>query len=434
MIWIYNILITLLSPIWVPWMLLRAKRRAEPVDWKQRTGNYAISMDRERPHVWIHAVSVGEVMACLPILTELRNQWPEAEIVLSVTTSSGHKTAQDKTSELISHLVYFPIDVPRFVMQAMVKVRPDVVAIMETELWMNFLWSAKSFDATTMLINGRISDRSFRRSEKIKFFYRSLLQLLDDCLMQTDRDRERIVALGAANAQVVGNCKFDQAAAAAAKDPSDLRQELALDPGTPLVVIGSSRGEEEEKLIASALETVTTKVQVIHAPRHLERVPEIIEQRQGAGKPYALRSKGESGPYIILDTYGELDTVYALADVVVIGGGFANLGGQNLIQPLAHGKPVLHGPHMQNFRDVADAALDAGASTMCGDAATLARAIDDLLQDGARRQQMSESARQLVASNVGASARYATAIRQAGEPVFRARKDRQSRRKTAVNG
>lgn len=408
---LYNLLLTLFSPFWVPWMIWRTRRRQDPPDWAQRQGDYPIKPDKAARRVWVHAVSVGEVMAALPILSRLRTKLPEFEIVLSVTTSSGHRTAQDKAKPYIDHLVYFPIDTPRFQLAAMSRVRPKAVAIMETELWFNFLWAAKTFDVETLLVNGRISDRSFPRARLFRFFYAAMLAKVDRCLMQSERDAERIRALGAAEAEVIGNCKFDEAAEGLDADPAEWREMLGLSTDRPVLVIGSTRSEDEERLVLDAVQSVgIDRLQVVHAPRHIERAEALAREAARRFGSAARRSQGETGSYLILDSYGELNRVYSAADVVVIGGGFDNLGGQNLIQPLAHGKPVLHGPHMQNFRDVADAAREAGASEVCSTAEALAAAIKALLDDPERRRSMGEAARDLVARNGGASERYAEAI------------------------
>lgn len=392
-------------------MLWRASRRKEKPNWKERAGDFPIVPDKSKRRVWIHAVSVGEVVAVLPVLRLVKQKLPEHEIVLSVTTSSGHQTAADRAAGLFDHLVYFPIDVVRFQVAAMSRVRPEVVAVMETELWFNFLWAAKSFRARTLLINGRISDRSFRRSRRFGFFFRSLLRNLDRCLMQTPVDRDRILALGAREAEVFGNCKFDQAVEGLDADPEQWRVTLGLQSGTPVIVVGSTRSETEEALVLDAIAQVgLERLQVIHAPRHLERAGPLAAEVKLRFGSSARRSQAETGPYLILDTYGELNQVYGVAELVVIGGGFDDLGGQNLIQPLAHGKPVLHGPHMQNFRDAAEMAKTAGATVICRDAAELAAAIDDLIRDDSKRLQMGTAAKALIEANLGASERYAEAI------------------------
>ncbi len=408
---LYNLLLTVLSPIWLVWMIVRARRRKEQPNWTERQGMYDIPKRGERKRVWLHTVSVGEFVAATPLLKELRRTLPNYEIVVSVTTSSGHQTARDAEAGLFDHLVYFPIDVARFQLSAMQKVRPDVVAIMETELWMNFLWAAKVMGARTVLVNGRISDRNFRISKHLRFYYRALLKEMDRCLMQSPADLERIQLLGARDATVLGNMKFDQAVQGLDADPVEWKQKLGLDASRCTLVVGSTRGEEEERLVIAAIKQVgLDRLNVIHAPRHLERVDSLaalVKQETGA---VALRSKGETGPYMILDTYGELSSIYCVSDLVVIGGGFENLGGQNLIQPLAHGKPVLHGPYMQNFRDSAAMADAAGAAQVCRTAEELTAAIKELLDDPAKRKLAGDAARELVAQNLGATKRYAETI------------------------
>lgn len=410
---LYNFLLTLLAPLWVPWMLLRARARQEAPNWKERQGEFEITPDPKARRVWIHAVSVGEVVAAMPILAEVRSLLPEHEIVLSVTTSSGHQTAREKATGLYDHLVYFPIDVARFQMAAMTRVRPEAVAIMETELWLNFLWAAKAMGATTLLVNGRISDRSFPRARKVRFFYRSMLRYLDRALMQTELDADRIRALGADNTEVLGNCKFDEGALENV-DPQTLRREFGIGEDEAVLVVGSTRGEEEETLVLDAIERLDRPgLKIIHAPRHLERADALAETVAARFGSVARRSRGESGRYLVLDTYGELGRVYALADVAIVGGGFSNLGGQNLIQPLAHGKPVIHGPYMQNFAFAAKAAADAGASIVASSADELAAVLRDLLDDPERRSRMGNEAKALVAKHRGAARRYAEAIAEA---------------------
>lgn len=412
MLFLYNLALIVLSPLWVPWMFWRARQRGEQPNWGERTG--AVPVPRKakgQKRVWVHAVSVGEVIAAMPILRELRAQEPEWEIVLSVTTSSGHQTAREKASGLFDHLIYAPIDVPRFTTFAVAKVNPDVLAIMETELWPNLLWTAKAYQKQTVLINGRISDRSFPRAKRLRWLYRSVLRNVDACLMQTETDAERIRALGAGTVEVLGNAKFDEALAGLDADPTALRESFGVEAGAPVVVIGSTRGEEEEALVLEALaDERLAGVRVIWAPRHLERVPELAGAISGRLGTVGRRSEGTTGRVTLLDTYGELARVYAMADVVVIGGGFARLGGQNLIQALAHGKPVVHGPHMMNFREASEEAARVGATEVAATAAELSEALVALLLDEARRATMGAAAAAMVQRHAGAGARYARAI------------------------
>jgi 3-deoxy-D-manno-octulosonic-acid transferase len=399
---LYNFLMTLLSPLWVPWMLLKARRRKERPNWKERQGDYDLTPRKDGSRIWFHAVSVGEVVAAMPILRETRALLPDHEIVLSVTTSSGHQTAREKASELYDHLVYFPLDVARFQLAAMQRVQPQVVAVMETELWFNFLWSAKTFDAKALLINGRISDRSYPRARLLKFFYAGMLKMVDRCLMQTQKDAQRIASLGGRNVEVLGNCKFDQAIEGLDADPAEWRDKLLgpTAPSVPVLVIGSTRGADEEDFVIEALkELVPARAIVIHAPRHLERADDLERKVRKVFGQVGRRSENQPASYLILDTYGELSNAYSVADIVIIGGGFSNLGGQNLIQPLAHGKPVLHGPHMQNFREVAGQAVAAGASRVCASPQELRTAILELLENPALCERMGSAARELVRAN-----------------------------------
>ncbi|MBL8048568.1 MAG: 3-deoxy-D-manno-octulosonic acid transferase [Chthonomonas sp.] len=406
MVFVYGLLQMLLAPIWVPWMLLRARRRGGQMNWQERTGKLAINLDMKRPRLWFHAVSVGEVIAAKPILREIRNLNPDVQIVLSVTTTSGHDTAKTQAEGLYDHLVFFPIDIARFVLIALLKVKPHAVAIMETELWMNFLAVAKNLRAHTMLINGRISNRSYPRSMKLRFFYNSLLENMDECLMQTATDAERIQALGARSAEVLGNSKFDEALPSG-RTRDEWRQELGIPGDALVIVVGSSRGEDEERIILDGLSRWRDEAWIIFAPRHLERADEVA----GLCGSVARRSRGERGQFLLLDTYGELASIYAAADVAIIGGSFAPYGGQNLIQALGQGAPVLHGPHMDNFQSAAREAIDAGASRRVeASGAALGQALDEILGDAALRKKMGDAGRELVARSAGASLRYATRI------------------------
>ncbi|HLK14087.1 MAG TPA: glycosyltransferase N-terminal domain-containing protein [Fimbriimonadaceae bacterium] len=418
---LYNLLLSITLPIWFPVVWLRAKQRAIQPNWNERWGNFPFAHEKGKRRIWIHAVSVGEVLAVAPVLRELRSQIPQHEIVLSVTTSSGHTTAEgenEKSPGLYDHLVYFPFDVARCMLAAMQRVQPDVVAVMETELWMSLFWAAKVFDAKTLLINGRISDRSYPRARLIRFWYKAMFKELDRCLMQTETDAQRILSLGARTAEVFGNCKFDQASPDEPPDKAAVREEFGLPAAKPVVVIGSTRGEAEERLVLGAIADVHawkfSQLFIVHAPRHLERVPDLQRiAREQLGLEPGLWSRRDTGRYVILDTYGDLARSYAAADVVIVGGGFEDLGGQNLIQPLALGKPVIHGPHMQNFRAAAEAAAEVGATVVAATSAELTKELDGLLADTDRRVAMREAATGLVRQHLGAGKRYAEAIAEA---------------------
>jgi 3-deoxy-D-manno-octulosonic-acid transferase len=217
--------------------------------------------------------------------------------------------------------------------------------------------------------------------------------------------------LGAVKPEVFGNCKFDQAVEGLDVNPRAWATELGLDLRKTVIVVGSTRGEVEERFVLDALAQIGfNRIQVVHAPRHLERVDALCEEVRTRTGTVARRSHGEKGSYLVLDTYGELAKTYAVADIVVVGGGFEDLGGQNIIQPLAHGKPVLHGLYMQNFRDIAAMSMEAGASLAAASPEVLAKEIESLIVDPGKRERMGSIASELVARNLGASGRIASAV------------------------
>lgn len=376
-------------------------------NWRERAGDYDIERKRDRKRIWLHAVSVGEVRAAEPILRELRSQLPDHEVVLTVTTSTGYGVAQRLIGTLADGVFYFPLDIPRFCVNAMFRVEPAVVAVMETELWMNFLAAAKSVGARTCLLNARVSDRSFRRARWLRFFYRAVLARVDECLAQSDVDAERLRFLGAHSVKVIGNCKFDEELGGT-PGPS-FRSLMKVGEGERLIVVGSVRGEEEERLVLEALKGL--KARILFAPRHIERAGEVVALAKALGYEVGLRSVGElDKQLVVLDTLGELGGAYVGADVAIVGGGFSRLGGQNLIQPMAAGVPVICGPHMFNFRSAFEEARREAAVVVAHDAVSLRSAVEMLLSDADRRARMGEAGRRIVDRNRGSARRYAEEV------------------------
>jgi len=412
MIILYNLLLVLTLPVWATWMAVRARRRKEPVDWAERQGSYPFVLGRSKRRVWVHAVSVGEFMACQPLLRALREIEPVPEVVVSTTTSSGHGEAEKHKGKLFDRLVYFPIDVPRFCLKALLSVKPTVIVIMETEIWPNFLWTAHQMGIPAIVANGRISDTTQSRGWLARWVYRPVLRTVDAILAQSDTDRDRFLALGARQAESVGNTKFDQALGGMRAASKDWLRELGIPEGCPVIVVGSTRSEAEEALVADALADPRIEgCAVVWAPRHIERAPEVARQLARIGREPTLRSQSGQGRTVVLDTYGELGQVYSIADAVVVGGGFDALGGQDILQPMAHGKPVVHGPHMSNFRDIARLAQEAGAAVTCEPKpSVLAQILGDLLADPSRRAQIGSAGRALVERHRGASERIATRV------------------------
>lgn len=403
----YNVLMMLLSPIWLIWMVYRARKRQQLPNWSERWGKYSISPDDSRKRIWLHAVSVGEVMAAKPILKELRALLPDVKIVVTCTTSTGYGIARSLLGMEADYLFYFPLDIPIACKRAMASVSPSVVVIMETELWLNFVWAAKKFLAKVCVANGRMSEKSFRKASRISFYYRSVFSYIDACFVQTEEDGERFRRLGGKNIQVLGNSKYDEASKIETK--RDWRKEIRLNPSERWVVVGSARGEFEENFILEALRGIEARI--LFAPRHIERTGEILNKAMKMGFQVGRRSRGENdAQFLVLDTLGELSSTYGHADLAIIGGGFDKLGGQNIIQPMAAGCPVVCGPNMENFREAFEEGLKSGALKVAHTSSELREIVTTLLEDAKLREQMGIQGKTLVERNRNAAKRYALAI------------------------
>lgn len=412
MFWLYNLFLLVTSPIWIPLLIVKAGRRGHKPVWAELQGNFAILPHAEGKRIWIHAVSLGEVMAAKVIVEKLVAMLPDFEVVVTSTTSTGLEAARKHLGQYAVGIFAFPIDIARFQLAALSRVRPAVCVVVETELWLNFLTIAKSMGLRTMVVNGRISTRSFNRSRWIRFFMRAVTAKLDRCLVQTKTDAERFRAYGARSVEVLGNAKFDQAASPPSKTPAEWLEELGLSPSKRVIVVGSTRGEEEERFVLDALSKLDlSSTAVVWAPRHPERATVISEQvaAELCVTP-ARRSLKEKGDFVLLDTVGELAEVYSIASVAVVGGGFAPHGGQNILQPLALGVSVIHGIHMDNFADIVAQTTASGASIAASSPRELADLIGELLKDEKRRGYMGKAALEFVARNLGASEKYARAI------------------------
>jgi 3-deoxy-D-manno-octulosonic-acid transferase len=358
----------------------------------------------------VHAVSVGEAIAARPILAQLSSDLPDHEVIVTTTTSTGKGIVDGLVGRIAHYTFYFPIDVYRFCVNAIIRVEPAVVAVMETELWLNFLTAAKMTNAKTCLVNGRISERSFARARYFRWLYKAIFSKLDGAFMQTQADAERAIFLGARNVRVLGNSKYDEAAT---PGPVDWPSILGLGDER-LVVVGSARGEFEENLLISALQGMPARI--VFAPRHPERAEIVAAKARDAGFAVGLRSAGETDRgFIVLDTMGELSSLFVFADVAIIGGGFDNLGGQNIIQPMAAGAPVVCGPHMKNFREPYEQGLAAGAVETATSAPEVRAIVLKILENENLRKNMAEAGRSLVKVNMGASSRYAKAIAELAE-------------------
>lgn len=416
----YNALLALASPALAAGLAYRLVTGKSRAGWRQRWGNLPDDLARKSaPRIWVHCASVGEVTAATPILRAYRRIRPGDEIVLSVVTPGGFDTAS-KLGDLLRCVVYAPFDVPWAVRRALRRIQPDVLVVLETELWPNLLHLTAARGAAPILVNGRISDRSFGRYRRARRIFVWALAHFERILTQSEVDARRFEQIGAPadRIEVFGNSKFDQAGdRLSAAEVAALRADLRLPPTGPVWVVGSTREPDEERIVIEAYRLARRRapdLSMVHAPRHPDRAAEVERLYREAGFSPVRRTalSGVDGPVreLILDTFGELGRVYAVGDVAFIGNSLTPPGGgQNLLQPLAQGTPVVTGPYMQNFRDITAMAQSVGLSYTARTAQELAEQVLTRL-DAQSKASVADRAHALIQANSGASARYAEAI------------------------
>ena len=376
----------------------------------------------QRPVIWIHCVSVGETQAARPLVKDLRKLYPDYRIVVSTITLTGQNLAREIFNNDAAKIFYFPFDWQWTVQRALRAIRPAAVLMLETELWPGFLRECKQQSIPIALVNGRLSRQSFRRYRIIRSFMTRVLSSLTLAMMQTEADAERICALGmnAERTKVSGNVKFD-AETMPDTDPltTSLRDRFKLTGNVPVILAASTHAPEETILLNSLLQVLhrsAAKPRLIIAPRHPERFTEVAELLKTSGLRWARRTANEAAgddlaEAILLDSIGELHSVYALASIVFVGGSLSKTGGHNIIEPAAIGVPVIVGPHTFNFHSIVESFHRAGAIIQLraiSDSAAmieLADVISDLIANSARRTELGARGQALVKKNQGATRR-----------------------------
>lgn len=369
------------------------------------------------PRIWVHAVSMGEVSAVHSFIREIRSAYPGGCLLLSTTTASGIQIARERVAEA-DVVFFFPFDVPFILRRIIRKIRPDLFILAETEIWPNVLRLAKQAGARTLLVNGRISDRSFPRYRKTRFFWTAALDYLDRMSMIRVVDGERIIMIGANPIHVFvnGNCKFDQAATSALPTlQEEMKKLLDVDERSLVFVAGSTHEGEEEAVLQAffQIRKEYPELILILVPRHIDRVPRIEKLLiQNALPDYILRSRlnGErrvDKKIILWDTFGELFKVYSIASLVFCGASLVPKRGQNILEPAAWGKVVLYGPSVEDFADAQQLLESAGAGMMVRNADELAERCLHLLDHPQELADRGRAGQTAVMANQGATRRNA---------------------------
>ena len=366
--------------------------------------------------IWVHAVSVGETLAVRPLLTALKERYPGKKLVVSNVTETGREMALKlKEADLC---IYFPFDFGFAVRRALRLVSPELVIVVETEIWPNFMKVASDRGIPAVLVNGRISDRSLGRYLRLKWFFRPVLEKFSAFCMQSEEDARRIVAIGAPVERVVvtNNLKFDlPVVRLAPEERIEARRRYLIPPDAAVIVAGSTHHGEDEMVIAACrvLLDAGRNLILVLVPRHPERSGEASLQLHKAGFSVTLRSRMEgrsvpfvSGEALVVDRVGELMKFFLLADLAFVGGSLVPTGGHNLLEPASVGVPLVFGPHMTNFREITTLVLEAEAGIQIAGGLELRDVFRELLDDPARSERLGFNGVKLVARLGGSTERH----------------------------
>ena len=363
-----------------------------------------------RPVIWVHAVSVGEVLAVSGLVDEMRKYFPRFRVLVSTTTNTGQELARKRFGD--ENVFYFPLDFAFAIRPYLWALHPELVVLAETEFWPNFLHLAHQSGARIAVVNARISDRSWPSYRRFRWALRRMLAHVDIFLAQTQEDAARLRSIGAeaGRVQVTGNLKFDLTLPAPPSIVQRLRSALAAEGAGPVLVCGSTV-EDEEPVLLKAFENVRVghpRAVMILAPRHPERFDDVAILLQQLGMPFHRRSRwaAESlaGGVLLVDSIGELAALYALADVAFVGGSLVPRGGHNIIEPAQHGVAIVTGNHTENFRDIV-ALFQSRDAVRVVTLAELPLTLMHLLANDVERRALGQRAEETMRSQLGATSR-----------------------------
>ena len=407
-----------------PYFLYQAVRHGKYAgSLLERLGFLPVSLNLDRePSIWIHAVSVGEALTARAIAGDLKARYPHLRLFVSTTTMTGQQVAK-QSFRMADGVFFFPIDLGLIVRRVLDVVRPRLFVMMETEIWPNLLQECRARGVKTVVINGRISTRSFPRYRLVKPLFRRVLGLVDRFCVQGDETAGRLAELGAPRDRITitGSLKFDAlqvpGASGAARGAERVLRYFGVAEGRAVVVAGSTMPGEHE-IVLRAFERVRTLAHnplLVLAPRKPEHFGEAASLSRQSGFRTVLRSElaideEVRADVVVLDTIGELAQVYQAATVVFVGGSLVPTGGHNILEPAVFGKPIVFGTHMQNFAEIAEAFLAGHAAVQVESGRELEEALIELLSAPEARVRLGDRARALVEANRGARERSLAAI------------------------
>jgi 3-deoxy-D-manno-octulosonic-acid transferase len=418
---LYNLTLTIAVLLGLPWFAVKLittpKYRPGAT---QRLGFYPETEFRKlegKETIWVHAVSVGEVIAAIPFVRELRRRHPERKIVVTTVTATGNRTARAMARDA-DLILFFPFDLRPIVRKAIGRIRPALFILIETEIWPNCIHELHRMGVPSLIVNGRISQASYSGYLKIRFLMKRVLQEITAFSMQTAEDARRIITMGAPEGRVQnsGNIKFDRPAHPLSdEEKARLRRDFRLPESGEILVAGSTHSGEEEPLIDAylRLKQDVPDLLLILAPRHPERSGEAALLLQQKGLAFQKRSQPEEGKdVLLLDTVGELARLYGIGTVAFVGGSLVPHGGHNILEPAAYGVPVVYGPHMENFPEISKVIREREAGIQCTDGESLAEVLGDLLGTSEKRERLGKAGMAVIEENQGALEKTLTLVHQ----------------------
>lgn len=425
MYWIYNVLLIFYWIGLIPVILYRlAFEDGFYERIKQSAGYMPASLLKKiegRRAIWIHAASVGEIVATSPLVKEVKKEFPEAVVVVSVVTATGHAMAHRIILEA-EGIIFFPLDLPYLTRKILHIIKPITILLVETEIWPNFLRIAQSEDIPVMMVNGRISDRSMKRYKYISAFTKEMLRSIERFCMQSKFDAAHIEVLGAhtPDITVTGNMKYDQTYATVSnEEKQSLLEEFGFGNNHPIIIAGSTHKGEEETIFETFKQVLQEypQARLLIAPREIYRGHDV----QNLAKRYELNAICRSDmtepvhegiPVVVLDTIGELGRLYSLGDIIFVGGSLVKTGGHNILEPAAHGKPILVGPYMFNFKEIFALLHSRHACEQVKNGKELTDMVLRLCKDKDLSTEMGQNCLDIIRENRGATQRNTQELRQ----------------------
>lgn len=417
---LYSLLLALALITGLPFWLFQAIRHGKYTrGLEERFGRVPRRLLKtpHQPTIWIHAVSVGEVLGVSKLVVQLQQELPQYRVVVSTTTDTGQKLAREKFGD--ANVFYFPLDFAFCITPYLRALQPDLLVIAETEFWPNLLRLSRQQGASIAVVNARISDRSFPGYRRWRALLTRILRNINLFLAQTDEDSRRLANIGAPSnrVQVSGNLKFDVATPTTSEIVGLLRENFMQAKAGPIFVSGSTVEREEEGLLLHAFRNVLTShpaAVMVLAPRHPERFAEVAEQLRNFGLPWWRRTLWTQEPIrggiFLLDSIGELGSVYSLADVAFVGGSLVPRGGHNIIEPAQYGVPIIVGNHTENFRDIVGLFHSRNAVKIVGPA-ELPLILQELMSNPEERAELGRRAQGTLQSQMGATQRTIAALK-----------------------